>query len=85
MDSEKTTQDNGYYATDQCAICRNILGDLCLECQAEGRSDNACKVAIGSCGHTFHYHCITRWLESGRTMCPLDNIAWDCKSVESND
>lgn len=64
---------------DNCAICRNHIMDICIDCQsqeANARTKEECTVSWGMCNHVFHSHCITRWLKS-RPVCPLDNQTWE--------
>ena len=61
---------------DTCAICHNQLMLPCIVCEAEPHHAEDCSVAWGVCGHSYHFHCITRWLKT-RSTCPLDDEEWD--------
>lgn len=61
---------------DTCAICHNQLMVPCITCEAEPHHAEECSVAWGQCGHSYHFHCITRWLRT-RSTCPLDDEEWD--------
>jgi len=63
-----------------CAICRNSLGEKCIQCEAfpsTGPDPKVCQGYVHSavCGHGFHVECISRWLDR-RPCCPLCNMTW---------
>ncbi|XP_037927347.1 RING-box protein 1A-like [Teleopsis dalmanni] len=68
----------------KCAICRNLLSDLCNECQAQMVTidDYKCFVVWGKCNHAFHWHCILPWLEKN-SICPVDQQEWQTKKVSN--
>lgn len=60
---------------ENCAICRNHIYDMCIECSF---SKKECPISFGVCGHAFHSHCIQEWLKS-KSICPLDTKKWEYK------
>ncbi|XP_037937824.1 RING-box protein 1-like [Teleopsis dalmanni] len=69
--------------TDTCAICRNPISEVCIECQASQNYYKAdCVTATGECNHVYHYHCISRWLKT-RNVCPLDSKRWEFAKISS--
>jgi len=81
------------YGISNCAICRNHQMDYCIECQALKPAGDekifeddvimkleSCVEAWGVCNHSYHFHCIERWLTS-RKVCPLDNMEWAYMSI----
>ena len=60
---------------DTCAICKNQVQDPCIQCQSlqDSGKEPECNIAWGVCNHTFHYHCISKWLQN-RPVCPLDKF-----------
>mmetsp|Transcript_41016 Transcript_41016/g.80469 ORF Transcript_41016/g.80469 Transcript_41016/m.80469 type:complete len:102 (+) Transcript_41016:22-327(+) len=61
---------------ETCAICQNNLMIPCITCEAEPHLKQECTHAMGACRHSYHFHCISRWLKT-RSTCPLDDKEWD--------
>lgn len=59
-------------AVDECAICKLHVMGPCADCQLK---ETSCAPTFGKCGHTFHRHCLSNWLQVS-ARCPLDNQAW---------
>ena len=62
---------------DSCGICRHDFDDCCSSCQMPG---DGCPVISGTCDHTFHMHCIEKWigeLDEGKKNCPLCRVPWE--------
>jgi RING-box protein 1 len=66
---------------DTCAICKNSMQDLCVDCTANGLNNGCCPV-WGKCNHAFHNHCISLWLKT-KHICPLCNGEWVVAKIES--
>uniref|UniRef100_A0A0M3I7T1 Anaphase-promoting complex subunit 11 n=2 Tax=Ascaris TaxID=6251 RepID=A0A0M3I7T1_ASCLU len=61
---------------ETCGICRMPFEACCIECKTPG---DECPLAIGSCKHAFHMHCIVKWTETQNTprpQCPLCRQEW---------
>lgn len=74
--------------SDVCAICRNNISNLCIKCESDKNTkmeeddevdEIKCDSVVGVCEHSFHYHCITQWLNT-RNVCPMDNTEWKYKT-----
>lgn len=63
---------------ENCAICRNGIGEPCIECVAN--PDTSCNISWGACNHAYHTHCINRWLKT-RNVCPMDNQTWELTRI----
>lgn len=64
-----------------CAICRSALLDMCNACEGGGMMNpTLCQSVKGPCDHSFHFHCIQRWLVENRPHCPLCNGPWPAYS-----
>ena len=62
---------------ESCAICKSDFAQPCNHCSAE-EIEEPCPTQTGKCGHSFHLHCIQRWLKEHKT-CPLCMNVWEIK------
>lgn len=55
---------------DVCGICRASYHAPCTNCRYPGES---CAIVLGRCGHNFHVHCISRWVDTptSKGLCPM--------------
>lgn len=66
------TKNNVLY--DKCAICRNYIYNICIDCCFSNPIDNEmCRTRKLDCYHIFHKYCLNRWLKTKRQNCPLCN------------
>jgi len=61
--------------TDTCAICKNEIMEPCIQCNTSENNINSCTFITGICNHTYHLHCIEKWI-TRRNVCPLCNNEW---------
>lgn len=61
---------------EMCGICQQGFDFMCAEC----KHPSECPPQTGSCEHSFHQHCIEKWLESSGE-CPMCRLKWDCKKA----
>ena len=64
-----------------CSICLGELTEVCSNCLEKEIlfSDTTiiiCPHITSKCNHTFHSHCIYKWLQHHNT-CPCDNKIWN--------
>ncbi|OQV24350.1 putative RING-box protein 2 [Hypsibius exemplaris] len=64
--------------SDNCAICRVMLMEPCLNCQVSNKT--ACVVVWGECNHAFHNCCMSQWIKNATatagSKCPLCQAEW---------
>ncbi|AOW07297.1 anaphase-promoting complex subunit 11 RING-H2 finger-domain-containing protein [Yarrowia lipolytica] len=53
-----------------CGICRVPFDGVCPVCKYPG---DDCPLIIGKCAHSFHLHCLLKWLETetSKGLCPM--------------
>ncbi|CAK9831302.1 RING-box protein 2 [Anthophora retusa] len=57
--------------------------DACLRCQAESKKDDSrqdCVVVWGECNHSFHYCCMSLWVQQNN-RCPLCQQEWSIQRM----
>jgi hypothetical protein len=69
----------------KCEICQRDLFLRCSNCNSHTNSSKktklstsvseGCPLKIGTCNHSFHKHCIDKWLD-GNKKCPIDMEPW---------
>jgi anaphase-promoting complex subunit 11 len=66
-----------------CGICHAQLDGTCPMCAIPG---DDCPPVLGACSHTFHMHCIVKWLapdprnqDERRQHCPMCRAEWKFK------
>ncbi|GJQ15701.1 hypothetical protein GpartN1_g7492.t1 [Galdieria partita] len=57
---------------ETCGICQMPFDGCCPDCKIPG---DDCPIVWGPCEHSFHLHCILKWLNS-RQHCPLCRREW---------
>ena len=62
--------------SDICSICKSPLTYPCTECFNNKR--DKCNIALGKCNHSYHYHCISKWLTT-ESKCPIDGTIFNYK------
>ena len=69
----------GYWSwnihNDICAICRNYIFEPSINSSCQD-----CNAVVGTCGHAYHYECISSWVRTKKN-CPLCNCKWDFKKT----
>jgi hypothetical protein len=69
----------------KCEICQRDLFLRCSKCNSHTDDSRkvkcstsvgtGCPLKIGVCNHSFHKHCIDKWLEDNE-KCPIDMESW---------
>lgn len=61
-----------------CSICHQPFNGCCPDCKFPG---DGCPPVWGKCEHSFHIHCILKWLKSQNNaqQCPLCRADWEFK------
>jgi RING-box protein 2 len=67
--------------SDTCPICKLLLMETCLNCQADLKKEE-CVVVWGECNHSFHLCCMTRWINTSNNQhCPVCHSMWEVQRL----
>uniref|UniRef100_M4D0B4 Anaphase-promoting complex subunit 11 n=1 Tax=Brassica campestris TaxID=3711 RepID=M4D0B4_BRACM len=63
---------------ETCGICRMPFDGCCPDCKLPG---DDCPLIWGACNHSFHLHCILKWVNSqtSQAHCPMCRREWQFK------
>ncbi|XP_020276105.1 anaphase-promoting complex subunit 11 isoform X1 [Asparagus officinalis] len=63
---------------ETCGICRMAFDGCCPDCKFPG---DDCPLIWGACNHSFHLHCILKWVNSQTSQphCPMCRREWQFK------
>ena len=71
-----------YDTTDDiCQLCKNPLTFDCLECETK-KTNQKCYKSNGKCQHTFHVHCISKWLNTKNDNCPTCILPFEYDNIK---
>lgn len=69
---------------ETCGICRMAFDGCCPDCKFPG---DDCPLVWGACNHSFHLHCILKWVNSQNSQtsqaqphCPMCRREWQFKA-----
>ncbi|EEA26726.1 ubiquitin-protein ligase Anaphase Promoting Complex [Talaromyces marneffei ATCC 18224] len=67
-----------------CGICRVQFDGTCPTCKFPG---DDCSLLIGTCGHSFHMHCLLTWIaqESSKGLCPMCRQKFEWKKNDETE
>jgi anaphase-promoting complex subunit 11 len=64
---------------DVCGICQMPFEGCAPGVKYPG---DECPVVWGKCKHAFHLQCVSTWLGSGKSTCPICRAEWEFESTE---